>query len=172
MLTALALLATDPFASWPTSREAKPIEGETIISNVRQLTFGGDNAEAYLNKSGTKLTWQTRQPAFADEQIATMNIDGSGKRVMSTGLGRTTCSYFSPDNKWLYYSSTHDVDPGPQAPVDMSKGYVWMVNPNFKMYKVRPSGKGLRKVVDKPGAYVAETTIAPNGKFMVWGSDF
>jgi Tol biopolymer transport system component len=172
MITALVALAIDPFASWPTSRPVAAVEGETALSNVRQLTFGGDNAEAYWNVKGNKLTWQSRQPGFADEQIFSMNADGTGKKLMSTGLGRTTCSYFTPNEKWLYYSTTHQVNPGAQKPVDMSKGYVWMVNPDFGLYKVRPNGTGLRPVLIKKGAYVAETTIAPNGKFMVFGSDF
>jgi Tol biopolymer transport system component len=163
--------AAQPFEDWPNSAKIEPDSRETKLKNIRQLTFGGQNAEAYWSKDGKKITFQSRQPGFPDEQIFTMNADGSKKKLMSTGLGRTTCSYFTPDGKWLYFSSTHAKDPGPQAPVDMSKGYVWMVNPNFSMYKVKADGTGLRSVVSKKG-YVAETTIAPNGKFMTFTSNF
>lgn len=172
MVVAIVALALDPFASWPVSRPATAVEGEDALLNVTQLTFGGDNAEAYWNIDGTKIVWQTRQPGYPDEQICVMNADGSGKRLVSTGLGRCTCSYFSPDGKWIYYSSTHATEKGAQPPVDMSKGYVWMVNPAFDIYKVRPNGKGLRKVLGHKGFYDAETTVAPNGKFMVFGGDF
>lgn len=146
--------------------------GETHLSHTHQLTFGGQNAEAYWNFEGTKLSYQTMQPQYPDEQIFTMGALGEGKRLISTGRGRCTCSYFSPDGKWIYFSSTHATEPGPQAPVDRSKGYVWRVNQNYALYRVRPDGSQLQPIITKPGAYVAETTIAPNGKYMVWTSDF
>jgi Tol biopolymer transport system component len=163
--------------------------GEKHLANIRQLTFGGQNAEAYWNAEGTKLTYQTRQPQFPDEQIFEMNADGSNKRLVSTGLGRTTCSYYTPDGKWIYFSSTHAINPGPQKPLDFSKGYVWMVNPEFSLYRIKteslpiePAGMSgtaaelrpapkFERVINKK-SYVAETTIAPNGKFMVWTSDY
>lgn len=144
---------------------------EKHLKNVRQLTFGGQNAEAYWNIDGTKLIYQTQQPGFPDEQIFTMNADGSNKTLVSTGKGRCTCSYFSPDGQFIYFSSTHERDPGPQPKVDMSKGYVWMVNPNYAMYRARPDGSEITPIV-KLNGYVAETTIAPNGKYLVFDSDF
>lgn len=170
---------------------SQPIEaspGETHLTNIRQLTFGGQNAEAYWNLEGTKLVFQAKVPGYPDDQIFEMNADGSGKRLISTGEGRTTCSYYSPDGKWIYFSSTHATDKGPQKPLDFSKGYVWMVNPAFAMYRVeadaqrmdpegmKGTGSGFKPVkfipvVRKPGHYVAETTISPDGKYMVWTSD-
>jgi Tol biopolymer transport system component len=118
--------------------------------------------------------WQTLQPEYPDEQIFEMNADGSGKRLISTGKGRCTCSYFSPDGKWIYFSSTHATAPGPQPPVDKSKGYVWMVNPNFAMYRTpeKPMENRTWQPVLDEHSYVAETTIAPNGKYMAFTSDF
>ncbi len=152
-------------ASWPNSRDCPPVYGEKHFQNVRQLTFGGQNAEAYWNAAGTKIVYQTRQPGWADEQIIEMNVDGTGKRLVSTGKGRCTCSYFTPDENWIYFSSTHELNEGAQAKLDMSKGYLWMVNPQFKIFRAHPDGTGLTKIIDQPG-YLAETTIAPNGKFM------
>ncbi len=144
---------------------------ETHLRNVRQLTFGGQNAEAYWNFDGTQIIYQTRQPEYPDEQIFTMNADGSNKRLISTGKGRTTCSYFTPKGDWVYFSSTHEKDPGAQKPLDMSKGYLWMVNPKFSLYRSKPDGSGLQKLIDK-NAYVGETTIDPNGRFLTFTSDF
>lgn len=156
-----------PMTEWPKNRAFAPESGELHLKNLRQLTFGGQNAEAYFNLKGNKLTYQTRQPNYPDEQIYTMNIDGSNRTRISTGKGRTTCSYFSPDEKWVYFSSTHFAQPGGQPPIDMSKGYVWMVNPNFILYRSRPDGKNLERVIAKPG-YVAETTIAPDSSYMTF----
>lgn len=167
MLAALLVVAVQQPASILVGDNPK----ETHLRNVRQLTFGGQNAEAYWNFDGTQITYQTRQPEYPDEQIFTMNADGSNKKLVSNGKGRCTCSYFTPDGKWLYFSSTHEKDPGAQKPLDMSKGYVWMVNPNFSLYRSRPDGSGLEKLIDK-GSYIAETTIDPNGKYMVFTSDF
>ncbi len=151
---------------------------EKHLSNLRQLTFGGQNAEAYWSADCKYLTYQARVPGdlYPDEQIFSMRADGSAKRLESTGKGRCTCSYYTPDGKWIYFSSTHASQPGPQPPVDMSKGYVWAINPNYQLYAVPVGGRdgvgNPRSVVSRPGAYVAETTIAPNGKYMAWTSDF
>lgn len=153
--------------NWPSSKSIPSLPSEPNLKNIKQLTFGGQNAEAYWDKSGKKIVYQSRQPEFPDEQIFTMNANGSGKKLISTGLGRCTCSYFSPDGNWIYFSSTHDKDTGPQKPVDMSMGYVWMVNPNFGLWKVKTNGTDLQKVIDMPD-YVAETTIAPSGAFMTF----
>lgn len=186
MLASIAfMLAQNPGPSVPIEAS----QGEGHLTNIRQLTFGGQNAEAYWNLEGTKLVYQAKVEGYPDDQIFEMNADGSDKRLVSTGLGRTTCSYFTPDGKWIYFSSTHATDKGPQKPLDFSKGYVWMVNPSFAMYRVEagatpmdPEGmkgtalpvkpKKFIPVIRKKHAYVAETTIAPNGEFMVWTSDY
>lgn len=174
----LALLAAfaiapqaNPMHGWLTSKSWPSEAQEKHLKNIRQLTFGGQNAEAYFSVDGKKIIFQSLQPGYPDEQIFTMNIDGTGRRLISTGKGRCTCSYFSPDGKWIYYSSTHATQPEGQPPVDMSQGYVWMVNPNFRLYRVRTDGTGLQEVLAKSG-YIAETTIAPNGKYMTWTGNF
>ncbi len=184
LASALAVMFAQDSAAVPA------IVGETHLRNVRQLTFGGQNAEAYWSADGRHITYQTRQPAYPDEQIFVMDADGRNKRLVSTGKGRCTCSYYSPDGRFIFFSSTHARNEGAQAPVDMSKGYVWAINPDYEMYRVGartttggqvPSASGLkpasgndamRKVINRPGFYVAETTIAPNGHYMAWTSDF
>jgi TolB protein len=174
--------ATDVPASmalWPSSKVVASNPEEIRMSNVRQLTFGGQNAEAYWNVKGDRIIYQTRQPGFPDEQIFTMKADGSDKKLVSTGKGRCTCSYFTPDMKWIYFSSTHERNEGAQKPLDMSKGYLWMVNPEFALYRVK-TADALKKPVSelkwepviKKAGYVAETTIAPNGKFLTFTGDF
>lgn len=144
---------------------------ERHLRNVRQLTFGGQNAEAYWNVDGTQIVYQSAQPQYPDEQIFVMNADGTGKRLVSTGKGRCTCGYFTPDGTKIYFSSTHAKNEGKQKALDFSKGYVWMVNPEFALYRAQPHGMGLEKILEKD-AYLAETTIDPNGQFMTFTSDF
>ena len=149
--------------SLPALPQYLDIPTEVHLKNVKQLTFGGQNAEAYWNLDCTKLIYQTAQPEYVDEQILTMNADGSDKHLVSTGKGRCTCSYYIPGTTDIVFSSTHATQPGKQPAVDMSKGYVWMVNPEYAMYKAHEDGSNLKPLIVKPGAYVAETTIAPNG---------
>lgn len=174
MLTTVAILAfaqTSPFASWPDNSPVAPFAEETRLTNVRQLTFGGQNAEAYWSKDGKKIVFQSRQPGFPDEQIFIMGADGSKKKLVSTGLGRCTCSYFTADGNHIIFSSTHAKDPGPQKPLDMSKGYLWMINPNFTMYRAKTDGTELTPLISKPG-YVAETTASPDGKYITFTGDW
>ncbi len=184
-LLALALLHPDldhiELASGPTRENldankhlyAKPAAHpqETHLKNVRQLTFGGQNAEAYWDKSGKNLVFQARINGFPDEQVFHMRADGSNKRLISTGLGRCTCAYFSPDGKWIYFSSTHEKNEGAQKAIDMSKGYVWMVNPEFALYRVPVEGGKPERILQKNG-YVAENTISPDGKYMTFTGSF
>ena len=77
------------------------------LANIRQLTFGGQNAEAYWSPDGKRLVFQSTRDGAQCDQIYLMNADGSGVRMVSTGRGRTTCGYFLPDGKHILYASTH-----------------------------------------------------------------
>src|SRR5579862_7385859 len=79
---------------------------ETHLQNVRQLTFGGQNAEAYWSFDGKKIIFQAKGGDLPADQIFTMNADGSDKRMVSTGKGRCTCAYFLPGDKEILFSST------------------------------------------------------------------
>lgn len=165
-----SLLAPAPDEAEAAPRDAHP--SETNLTNIRQLTFGGQNAEAYWSKDGTQITYQARLPGYPDEQIFKMYADGSGKTLVSTGEGRTTCSYFSPDSRYIYFSSTHEKNKGAQAPLDMSQGYLWKVNPQFSLYRRAIDPKtgepGAIEPVIRKREYIAETTIAPNGDYMTF----
>ena len=75
--------------------EALPAERH--LSNIKQLTFGGENAEAYFSEDGRRLIFQSTRDGRECDQIYTMGVDGSNVRMVSTGTGRTTCSYFFPN---------------------------------------------------------------------------
>src|SRR5262245_28689730 len=85
----------------------QPHAKETHLRNIRQLTFGGENAEAYLSADGKRIILQSTREPYKCDQIFTMNVDGSNVRLVSTGKGRTTCSYFTPDGNRIIYASTH-----------------------------------------------------------------
>lgn len=167
MLTVAFLILTQNPVGVPNEALRNP--SETHLRNIRQLTFGGQNGEAYWNLDGTKLSYQSTQPEWPDEQILTMNADGSEKKLISTGRGRCTCGYFVPNTGDIIYSATDWKDPGPAPKPDMSRGYVWRVNPLFKIFRAKADGSSRRILINAKG-YNAETTIAPNGKFMVFTS--
>jgi TolB protein len=136
---------------------------EKHLRNMRQLTFGGQNAEAYFSSDGKKLIFQSTRDGHECDQIYTMNIDGSDVRMVSTGDGRTTCSYFFPGDKRILYSSTHlGAKQCPPRP-DFSKGYVWAVYDTFDIFTAKPDGSDLKQLTDV-GGYDAETTISRKGK--------
>src|ERR1700730_3297844 len=168
-LFAILLFAAAPFvfssrlhtASSQTGDLALPQEKH--LRNIRQLTFGGENAEAYFSSDGKKLIFQSTRDGHECDQIYTMNIDGSDVRLVSTGDGRTTCSYFFPGDKRILYSSTHLG--GKQCPPrpDFSQGYVWAVYDSFDIFTANPDGSDLKQLTKAPG-YDAETTISRSGK--------
>lgn len=146
-----------------------PEAGERHLANIRQLTFGGNNAEAYFSRSGKQLIyqWQEKVDAGCDQQYV-MNIDGSGKRRVSNGLGRTTCGFFYQDDRRILYSSTFQHDPACPAPPDKSAGYVWPVG-HLEIYTAKADGSDLRQLTSN-GAYNAEATLSPDGKRIIFTS--
>lgn len=142
---------------------------ENHLRNVRQLSFGGENAEAYFSADGKKLIFQSTRDGRGCDQIYEMNIDGSGVRMLSTGKGRTTCAYYFKNGKRIIYSSTHLASSDCPAKPDFSKGYVWAIYPSFDVFSAAPDGSDLRQVTKTPG-YDAEATIAPNGKRIAFTS--
>src|SRR5947209_7090738 len=141
------------------------LPSEKHLRNMKQLTFGGQNAEAYFSLDGRQLIFQSQRDGRGCDQIYTMNTDGSNVRMVSTGDGRTTCSYFFPNGKRILYSSTHlGAKQCPPRP-DFSKGYVWAVYPSFDIFTANPDGSGVKQLTDVDG-YDAETTISRNGKLV------
>ena len=98
-----------PAALLPAADDAAALRDpqERHLANIRQLTSGGQNAEAYFSADGTRIIFQATRPPYDCDQIFTMNLDGSDVRLVSTGTGRTTCAFFLPDGKRFVYASTH-----------------------------------------------------------------
>jgi TolB protein len=159
---AAAWLAAQPS---PAPVTHQPFEGERRLTNLRQLTFGGENAEAYFSFDGKSLIFQSTRDGVPCDQIFTMRTDGSGLRRVSTGEGRTTCGFFLPDGQHILYSSTHlagrECPPRP----DYSRGYVWPVYPTYDIFRARADGSGLTRLTDSP-AYDAEATVGPDGRIV------
>ena len=142
---------------------------EKHLRNITQLTFGGQNAEAYFSADGKKLIFQSTRDPYQCDQIFTMNLDGSDVHLVSTGKGRTTCSYFFPSGKRILYSSTHLGDAACPPKPDFSKGYVWAVYPSFDIFTANPDGSDVKQLTTTPG-YDAEATFSTNGKKIVFTS--
>jgi TolB protein len=144
-------------------------QAEPRLANLRQLTNGGENAEAYFSADGKQLIFQTtRPPEIPCDQIYSMNLDGSGLRRISSGSGRTTCAYFYPGRDRVLYASTHHTGAACPPPPDMSRGYVWALY-DYDIYSARPDGSDLRKLFGTPG-YDAEATISQDGRKIVFTS--
>jgi Tol biopolymer transport system component len=153
--------AARPYAS-PSTREANH------LSNIKQLTFGGDNAEAYFSADGKRLIFHsTRNGRTCDQQFV-MNIDGSNVVRVSTGAGKTTCGYFFDGDKKIFFGSTHAADTACPPKPDPSKGYVWGLDP-YDMYTANPDGSGLKRLTNF-GVYTTEGTLSPDGKTIVFTS--
>jgi TolB protein len=135
---------------------------EKHLRNIKQLTFGGENAEAYFSDDGTRLIFQSTRGAHPCDQIYSIKVDGTDERRLSNGTGRTTCGYFYPGGKQVLYASTHEA--GKECPPrpDYSRGYVWPIYPGYDIYRADADGSKLTPLTRTPG-YDAEATIAPDG---------
>jgi TolB protein len=172
-----------------TSAHALGFPGEKHLANIRQLTFGGQSAEAYFSSDDKYLTFQ-HQGQFFDprthspvgpnipcDQIFTIPVDTpdgkpavpSTPRMISNGQGRTTCSYFFLSGERLLYSSTFAADPACPPPPDYSLGYVWPIYDTYTIYTAKPDGGDIRPLSAAHG-YNAESTITRDGKHIVFTS--
>jgi TolB protein len=140
------------------------------MKNVTQLTFEGDNGEAYFSWDSKKLIWQSSRNGSACDKIWTMNIDGSDKRMVSPDHGAHTCSFFFPGNERIVFASTSHI-PGACPPrPSMPKGarYVWPLFP-YTIFTANADGSGLTKITDNQ-RYDAEPIVSSDGKQIVFGS--
>ncbi|MCO5142853.1 MAG: hypothetical protein M9962_07175 [Oligoflexia bacterium] len=149
---------------------------EKYFTNVRQLTFGGQNAEAYFSPEGDWLIFQSQRGDYPCDEMYAMRIDGSDLRKVSTGKGRVTCGYLyglnekaeSPAN--LIYASTHDAGETCPAKPDYSRGYVWPIYSSYELYTNDFDKNNSLKRLTNNNAYDAEATISPNQLEMVYTS--
>lgn len=143
--------------------------GERHFGAIRQLTFGGENAEGYFSFGEKSLIFQSTRDTFRCDQMFTMDLATLSTRLVSTGTGRTTCGYFLPGDSTILYASTHAAGPACPPPPDYSKGYLWAVYPSYEIYRARADGSGLRALAPSPG-YDAEATVSPTGERIVFTS--
>ncbi len=152
---------------------------EKHLANVKQLTFGGDNAEAYFSTDDKKVVFQAKNPAWDApcDRIYMMNVDKPlGKdeipQLISTGTGRTTCSFFINNNQNVIYASTHETSEDcPPVPKKEDHGgkYIWPVYDSFDIYVSDLKGNIIKKLTNEPG-YDAEPTVSPQGDKIVFTS--
>jgi TolB protein len=152
---------------------------EHHLVNIRQLTYGGNNAEAYFSPNSKKLSFQSDYAKWgvSCDQIFMMDIERAAgdstykPKMASTGLGRTTCSYFMPNGKDILYASTHEGNAScPHVPPPRAdKKYLWSVYSDFDIYVANKKGKIKKQLTHSPG-YDAEATVSPDGKQIVFTS--
>lgn len=166
----LAILAGDEkIESTQPTADSLVLPGEKHLTNIRQITFGGQNAEAYWNHAGTELIFQSERDGRACDAIYRMNGDGSNVRMVSSGKGATTCSFIAPDGKSIIYASTHLVhDSCPPKP-DMSRGYVWSLYKAFDIFSADPDGSNVVRLTETDG-YDAEAVYSPKGDKIIFTS--
>ena len=151
-------------------------EEEMHFKSIRQVTFGGDNAEAYWSFDDSKLVFQSNNAAWGMQcdQMFLMNFEDTFKDsqppMISTGMGRTTCAYFLPDNEHFVYASTHLVNKEcPEGPLRKNGKYVWPVYDSFDIFVADLKGNIVTQLTNEPG-YDAEATVSPQGDKIVFTS--
>ncbi|KFI22539.1 hypothetical protein HW44_08865 [Nitrosococcus oceani] len=173
LVTALCA-GTGAIAAEPTNSPASPTEelrypGEKHLTHLRQLTFGGQNAEAYFSFDGKELIFQSTRDDLKCDAIFRMDADGKNVRQVSSGKGVTTCSFIAPDDQAIIYASTHLAgDQCPPKP-DYSQGYVWPLYEGYDIFRADPEGGNRVRLTDTPG-YDAEGVYSPQGDKIIFTS--
>ena len=151
---------------------------EKHFSNIRQLTFGGDNAEAYFSFDGKYLIFQhknEKENVMCDQMyIGKVPTDSNEKfefKMISSGKGRTTCGFFTKDGKHIIYASTYlGGDSCPPVPDRQKmKRYIWPIYESYDIFMADLDGKIVKRLTDTPG-YDAEATLSPDGTKMIFTS--
>ena len=132
---------------------------EPHLSDIRQLTFGGENAEAYWSNAGDELIMQARSGDMQCDRIYRLKLSDPAHPIqVSDGQGATTCSYFLPGDKEIIYASTELGGAACPPKPDKSQGYVWAIYPSYDIFKANADGTNKVRLTDTPG-YDAEGTI-------------
>ncbi|MBT4293460.1 MAG: hypothetical protein HOD45_02690 [Cryomorphaceae bacterium] len=149
---------------------------EKNFKSLRQITFGGDNAEAYWDFNDTNLVFQSNNPDWGVNCDQIFIIDKSEDlsnktpKMISTGQGRTTCAYFMPDGKHIVYASTHLGNPEcPDAPLRVEGKYVWPIYDTYDIFVSDLEGNIVNQLTNQVG-YDAEATVSPKGDKIVFTS--
>ncbi|HZH02645.1 MAG TPA: M20/M25/M40 family metallo-hydrolase, partial [Myxococcaceae bacterium] len=158
--------ASRPKAS---SSEAQLHSREPRLAALRQLTFGGENAEAYWSSGGEELIFQSRRGGAECDRIYRMDAEGGKVEPVSSGEGATTCSYFLPGDEEVLYASTHLGGSACPPKPDRSQGYVWALYPSYDIFRARKDGSGVRRLTETPG-YDAEATVCAKDGSVVFTS--
>lgn len=151
---------------------------ERHFRNIQQLTFGGDNAEAYFSNDGSSLIFQRTNIAqgVPCDQIFIGKLPKAREKftfkMISSGKGRTTCGFFTKDDHHIVYASTHLAGDSCPPPPDRSKygnRYIWPLYPGYDIFMTDLTGRITRQLTKTPG-YDAEATISPDGNKMIFTS--
>jgi Tol biopolymer transport system component len=154
---------------------------EKHFRNVRQLTYGGDNAEGYFGFDNKHITFQRTAPKdglmcdqifYGDVSTMCDTVGGFCFHPVSTGKGRTTCAFLMPDGRHLLYATTHlsGGDTCPKAPDRKEiKKYVWPIYSTYDIVIADLKGRVTRPLTKTKG-YDAEATISPDGKKIIFTS--
>lgn len=149
---------------------AVPAEpGEARVRNIRQLTFGGQNAEAYFAASGRQLILQRTDSAGGCDQQYVINVDGTGLRRVSSGRGQTTCGYFYANDTRIIYATTERMGAACPPPPDYSRGYVWSLH-DYDLVVANADGSNPQWLTTNSSRYDAEATLSPDGRTVVFTS--
>lgn len=143
--------------------------GEVRLRDIRQLTFGGQNAEAYFSRSGRQLILQRTDSAGGCDQQYVINTDGTGLRRVSSGKGQTTCGYFFANDARIIYATTERMGAACPPPPDYSRGYVWSLH-DYDLVVAAADGSDPRWLASNSPRYDAEATLSPDGRTVVFTS--
>jgi TolB protein len=160
-----------PAAETPAETPAVTVSaeaGESRFTAIKQLTFGGENAEAYWSQDGDWITFQSTRDGRSCDQQFVMRADGSDVRRVSDGRGKTTCGWFIPGTERVFYSSTTAHDEGCPVRPDPSKGYVWPLD-RYDFYTANRDGSDIRRLTNYD-VYTAEGVLSPDGTTIVFTS--
>lgn len=141
-------------------KEVASLPNEPHLQHVRQLTFDGENAEGYWSNDGTKLILQRRTGDMPADQIYVLDLASGEMKQVSTGKGRTTCSYFLQGDRHIVFASTHHHGDAPPVVKMTGRGYQWAIHQEYDLFVAKPDGSELKQLTDRRG-YDAEATVCP-----------
>lgn len=141
--------------------DSKPVKIDADVyvvasdgTGLRKVTGSGTNEfDPVFSKNARSLFFSVNEEKSGVANIFTSNIDGSGKRQLTTNIHHASAPQLSPDGKWVVLNGNLTADPDDHHP---------------QIFVIRSDGSDVKKLTNDGSLAYYDPVWSPDGKRLVY----